>query len=172
MYFLILFSLPFAIYMSEILECLFFSYSYFFKSLLCCEKDIPSFYRILLYWLSTEKILCLLQKSLFSLSAPFILWKSIPFFYGNVPFILWKCSLYTMEISLYSMEKLSHPACSKGSRLRKRLFKTILKYFKGEAVLSDADFCRLTRRNLLLLTAGAKKPNMLFAITGRLPILM
>jgi len=77
-----------------------------------------------------------------------------------------------MEISLYSMEKLSHPACSKGSRLRKRLFKTILKYFKGEAVLSDADFCRLTRRNLLLLTAGAKKPNMLFAITGRLPILM
>lgn len=97
------------------------------------------------------------KKSLFSLSAPFILWKSIPFFYGNIPFILWKCSLYSMEISLYSMEKLSHPACSKGSRLRKRLFKTILKYFKGEAVLSDADFCRLTRRNLLLLAAGAKK---------------
>ena len=96
-------------------------------------------------------------KKSFLLSAPFFLWKSIPFFYGKTPFFLWKCSLYSMEISLYSMEKLSHSACSKGSRLRKRLFKTILKYFKGETVLSDADFCRLTRRNLLLLTAGAKK---------------
>ena len=102
---------------------------------------------------------------------PFILWNSLILAFNrknsvsfakksfllSAPFFLWKCSLYSMEISLYSMEKLSHPACSKGSRLRKRLFKTILKYFKGEAVLSDADFCRLTRRNLLLLAAGAKK---------------
>lgn len=110
---------------------------------------------ILLYWLSTGNVF--LAKKSFLLSAPFFLWKSIPFFYGKTPFFLWKNSLYSMEISLYSMEILSHSACSKGSRLRKRLFKTILKYFKGEAVLSDADFCRLTRRNLLLLATGAKK---------------
>ena len=73
------------------------------------------------------------------------------------PFFLWKCSLFSMEISLYSMEKLSHSACCKGSRLRKRYLKLYLKYFKGETVLSDVDFCRLIRRNLFLLTAGAKK---------------
>ena len=55
------------------------------------------------------------------------------------------------------MEKLSYPACSKGSRLRKRYLKLYLKYFKGETVLSDVDFCRLIRRNLFLLAAGAKK---------------
>lgn len=97
------------------------------------------------------------KKKSFLLSAPFFLWKSIPFFYGKTPFFLWKCSLYSMEISLYSMEKLSHSACSKGSRLRKRYLKLYLKYFKGETVLSDVDFCRLIRRNLFLLTAGAKK---------------
>lgn len=42
----------------------------------------------------------------------------------------------------------------------------------GKLFFSDADFCRLIRRNLFLLTAGAKKPNMLFAITGRPLILM
>lgn len=103
-----------------------------------------------------QQEMCFWQKS-FLLSAPFFLWKSIPFFYGKTPFILWKCSLYSMEISLYSMEKLSHPACSKGSRLRKRYLKLYLKYFKGETVLSDVDFRRLIRRNLFLLTAGAKK---------------
>lgn len=41
----------------------------------------------------------------------------------------------------------------------------------GKLFFSDADFCRLIRRNLFLLTAGAKKPNMLFAITGRLLVL-
>lgn len=49
--------------------------------------------------------------------SPFILWESIPFFYGKTPFILWKCSLFSMKISLYSMEKLSHSACSKGYHL-------------------------------------------------------
>lgn len=77
-----------------------------------------------------------------------------------------------MKISLYSMEKLSHPACSKGSRLRKRYLKLLLKDFKGETVLPDTYFCRLIRRNLFLLAAGAKKPDMLFAITGRPSILM
>ena len=68
-------------------------------------------------------------KKSFLLSTPFFLWESIPFFYGKTPFILWKCSLFSMKISLYSMEKLSHPACSKGSQLRKRYLKLLLKDF-------------------------------------------
>lgn len=42
----------------------------------------------------------------------------------------------------------------------------------GKLFFQTRDFCRLIRRNLFLLTAGAKKPNMLFAIAGHSLILM
>ena len=49
-----------------------------------------------------RKIQCFSAKSLF--------YYLLPFFYGNQ-------SLFSMKISLYSMEKLSHSACSKGYHL-------------------------------------------------------